>query len=147
MPPRQPSRTVRTRPANDSLRFPGGVRRDPAVDTWFKEEPPELGSIARKWFAKMRQCGDDVRELIHDGCPVACVDDVAFGYVDAFSAHVNVGFFNGARLDDPARLLEGAGKRMRHVKLRPGVEVDAVALADLIDAAYSDARARAGKSG
>jgi hypothetical protein len=133
--------------ANDSLRFPGGVRRDPAIETWLKEEPPELRSIARKWFAKMRQCGNDVRELIHDGCPVACIGDVAFGYVDAFSAHVNVGFFNGAALEDPARLLIGSGKRMRHVKLRPGVEVDAVALAALIDAAYADGRVRAGKAG
>jgi hypothetical protein len=27
----------------------------------------------------MRQCGGDVRELMHDGCPTACVDDAAFG--------------------------------------------------------------------
>jgi len=67
----------------------------------------------------MRACGDDVRELIHDGCPVACVEDVAFGYVNAFRSHVNVGFFHGAALKDPAGLLEGAGKRMRHVKLKP----------------------------
>ena len=68
----------------------------------------------------MRACGDDVRELIHDGCPVACVEDAPFAYVNSFKSHVNVGFFNGASLDDPARLSEGSGKRMRHVKLKPG---------------------------
>lgn len=55
----------------------------------------------------------------------ACVDEAAFGYVNAFTDHVNVGFFLGALLKDPARLLEGTGKRGRHVKLRPGRVVDA----------------------
>jgi hypothetical protein len=90
----------------------------------------------------MRQCGADVRELMHDGCPVACVEDAPFGYVNAFKAHVNVGFFQGAALDDPAGLLEGTGKRMRHVKLKPGCERDLAALGDLIDAAYANIRTR-----
>ena len=76
----------------------------------------------------MRQCGDEFRELLHDGCPVACVGDAPFGYVNAFKAHVNVGFFHGAQLKDPARLLEGTGKRMRHVKLWPENEVNREAL-------------------
>ena len=70
--------------------------------------------------------------------------DAAFGYVTAFSAHVNVGFFHGAALDDPAGLLEGAGKRMRHVKLRWGEPVNAAALTDLIAAAYRDMQLRLG---
>jgi hypothetical protein len=90
----------------------------------------------------MRQRGADVRELMHDGCPTACVDDAGFGYVNAFKDHVNVGFFFGALLKDPARLLEGTGKRGRHVKLRPGRDVDSAALAQLVDAAYVDIRAR-----
>ncbi len=48
----------------------------------------------------------------------------------------------GAWLDDPAGLLEGTGKRMRHVKLRPGQEPDAAALAALIENAYRDMRER-----
>jgi hypothetical protein len=90
----------------------------------------------------MRRCGDDVRELMHDGCPTACVGDAAFGYVNAFKDHVNVGFFFGALLKDPTRLLEGTGKRGRHVKLRPGREVDSAAVSQLVDAAYADIKAR-----
>ena len=90
----------------------------------------------------MRGCGDEVRELLHDGCPVACLGDVPFGYVNAFTAHVNVGFFQGASLPDPARLLQGTGRFMRHVKLRPGTAANAAALGRLIDAAYSDIKAR-----
>ena len=129
---------------NDIFRLSGGVQRDPDIDIWLSDGPIELRSIARKWFAQMRRCGDDIRELIHDGCPVACVEDAPFGYVNSFKSHVNVGFFYGAALEDPAGLLEGSGKRMRHVKLKPGLELNTAALRDLIDAAYSDITARLG---
>jgi hypothetical protein len=122
--------------------FPGAVRRNQAVDLWFDAHPGPLGDIARRWFEVMRQCGDDVRDLLHDGAPTACVDEAAFGYVDAFTGHVNVGFFQGADLEDPAHLLEGTGKYMRHVKLRPGDEADASALRILIEAAYGDMQGR-----
>src|SRR5262249_8141423 len=126
---------------NGMLRFSGTVERDPAIDLWMKERAGELGSIARQWFDVMRKCGDEVRELMHDGCPVACLGDVPFGYVNAFTSHVNVGFFYGAELADPAGLLEGSGKRMRHVKLRPGAAINSAALRRLIDEAYSDIKA------
>ena len=124
------------------FRLSGAVRRDVAVAAWLVADPIELRAIARQWFAQMRQCGDDVRELIHDGCPVACVEDAAFGYVNSFKDHVNVGFFNGAILDDPAGLLEGSGKRMRHVKLRPDKKLNAAAISNLVKAAYVDIKAR-----
>jgi hypothetical protein len=101
-----------------------------------------LGSIAQDWFAKMRECGGDVRELIHDGCPVVCIEDAPFAYVNVFRSHVNVGFFHGAALQDPAGLLEGNGKRMRHVTLKPGAEVDSSALRALITMAYLDIKER-----
>ncbi len=124
------------------FRLDGAVKRDPAVDGWFAEDPQELQSIAHAWFTLMRRCGNDVRELIHDGCPTACVDDAAFAYVDSFTSHVNVGFFYGAFLDDPAGLLQGSGKRMRHVKVDPGRRLNEAALINLIDAAHKDIRAR-----
>src|SRR3954447_22563399 len=81
---------------DDILRFPSAVKHDPAIDTWLASERGDLRPLAETWFVRMRQCGGDVRELMHDGCPTACVDDAAFGYVNAFSDHVNVGFFSGA---------------------------------------------------
>jgi hypothetical protein len=126
----------------DLLRFNGTVKRDAAIDTWMKEHAGELGAIAPKWFEAMRKCGDEVRELLHDGCPVACLGDAPFGYVNVFTSHVNVGFFQGAGLPDPARLLQGTGKFMRHVKLRPGTATDEAALDRLIVAAYLDIKAR-----
>ena len=124
------------------FRFPSATRRDPAVQAWFDARPGELGALARHWFDVLRACGGDVRELLHDGQPTACVGEAAFAYVDAFSAHVNVGFFHGNDLADPASLLQGAGKFMRHVKLAPGRAVDDAALRRLIAGAYADMRAR-----
>jgi hypothetical protein len=124
------------------LRFTGSVRRDPAVNRWMKEQSEELAAIAKRWFEVIRSCGGDVRELLHDGHPTACVNDAAFAYVNAFTAHVNVGFFRGAELGDPEGLLEGTGRFMRHVKLRPADEVDASALRALIRSAYVDIKRR-----
>jgi hypothetical protein len=124
------------------LRFNNTVARDPAIDAWMKKHRGELGAIAHLWFEVMRSCGDEVREVLHDGCPTACLGDAPFGYVNVFTAHVNVGFFQGAALSDPAGLLQGAGKFMRHVKLRPGTATNDAALRRLIEAAYSDIKAR-----
>lgn len=124
------------------LRFDGTVERDPAIDAWLDKQRSELGAIARHWFEVMRQCGDEVREVLHDGCPVACLGDAPFGYVNIFTSHVNVGFFHGASLPDPAHLLLGAGKRMRHVKLKPETPTDAALLNRLIENAYADIKSR-----
>ena len=127
---------------NQILRFSGSIKRDPAISAWMNEHSGELGAIARHWFDVIRDCGDDVRELLHDGHPTACIADAAFAYVNVFNAHVNVGFFRGAELADPVSLLEGTGKYMRHVKLRPDGAIDATALSQLIESAYADMKRR-----
>jgi len=124
------------------FRLSGTLERDPGIDLWLKQQAGELGVIAREWFEVMRQCGDEVREVMHDGCPTACLGDAAFGYVIVFTSHVNVGFFQGSALPDPAGLLQGSGKFMRHVKLRPGEAINSAALLTLIEKAYEDIKAR-----
>lgn len=124
----------------DLMRFAKARRRDPAIDAWLSAQAADLAPLARHWFSRMRDSGPDIRELMHDGCPVACVQDIALGYVNVFTSHVNVGFFLGADLDDPAGLLQGTGKRMRHVKLRPEVPIDEAALERLIEDACAGIR-------
>ena len=124
------------------FRLAGASRRDVTVQLWLDSQMNELDAIARRWFTLIRECGDDVRELMHDGCATACVDDAAFAYVGVFKKHVSVGFYNGAGLPDPAGLLQGSGKHMRHVKITPGAGVDHAALERLILAACDDVRAR-----
>ncbi len=123
------------------FRLSGAGKRDPIIEEWLNKSDA-LTAVARTWFRRMRACGEDVLELMHDGHPVACVQDAPFAYVDVFTSHTNVGFFYGAHLYDPARLLEGAGKNMRHVKLKPAREPDSVALGNLIQASYLDVKIR-----
>lgn len=122
--------------------FPTAKTRDPGVDAWFDARPPELGELALYWFNVMRGCGHDVRELLHDHHPTACVGELAFGYVNVFSLHLNVGFFQGTELPDPLRLLQGTGKFMRHVKIDPFTDINADGLTELIHAAYIDTKRR-----
>ena len=122
--------------------FPEAAHHLPQIDEWLSNEPDELFSIARQWFTTFRQCGKDVNEIMHDGCPTSCVNGAAFGYVNVFTAHVNVGFFTGAFLQDPHHLLEGSGKQMRHVKLGPGRDINSQALRELITRAYLDVKKR-----
>ena len=127
----------RTMAPHRLFRLPSARQHDPDVTAWLRDHTDPLGTIAQRWFTAMRDCGDDVRVVMHDGYPTACVNDAAFAYVGVFKAHVNVGFFNGAELADPAGLLEGTGRFMRHVKLRPEKEVDTAALQTLIRISYA----------
>jgi hypothetical protein len=126
---------------NDLFRLSGAGNRDPVIEEWLNKSDAST-AVARTWFRKIRACGADVLELMHDGHPVACIEDVPFAYVDVVKSHTNIGFFYGAHLDDPAGLLEGSGKNMRHVKLKLGREPDTVALGNLIDASYLDVKIR-----
>lgn len=128
------------RARDDLFTLHGSVRHSPLVDAWLERRTGPLGEIARRWFGVIRSCGSDVSELLHDGCPTACVGDAAFAYVNVYKAHVNVGFFRGASLADPAKLLTGTGKAMRHVKLAPGTPVDETALEALVRVAHADIR-------
>jgi hypothetical protein len=123
------------------LRFDGTLEHDPTIDAWLNRHRDQRGDLARHWFTVMRDCGDEVHEILHDGCPVACLGDVPFAYVNVFTSHVNLGFYRGASLPDPAHLLQGSGKRMRHVKLKPGTPTDPASLHALIEAAYTDIKA------
>lgn len=129
------------------LTFDGAVGHDPAIDLWLQRHDGALGELATTWFRRVRELGPDVLELMHDGLATVCVRDAPFAHVGVFKAHVNLGFFHGASLPDPAGLLEGTGRSMRHVKLRPGRPVDTAALEALVAAAYRDILARLQRGG
>ena len=53
-------------------------------------------------------------------------------YIHTEDDHVQLGFYRGARMDDPLRLLEGKGQYVRHVKVRTTRDIDQDAFSDLI---------------
>lgn len=60
-------------------------------------------------------------------------------YICPLKDYVRLGFDYGGHLADPERILEGTGKRMRHVKVRTLKEADNPALKQLVEAAWANA--------
>jgi hypothetical protein len=55
-----------------------------------------------------------------------------FCYISAQKEDVNLGFYYGAELPDPQRLLKGTGKLLRHVKIREAKDIQSPALRRLL---------------
>lgn len=93
------------------------------VTTYIDKEPPEKKRIMQS-----------IRKLIHEAVPGATEQykwsrpvfrlNRDFAYLQTTKSHVNLGFFNFEKLDDPHNRLEGTGKEMRHVKLKTGDDID-----------------------
>ena len=124
------------------LKFTGRDIQPIDFEPWLEGKPEELRPIARKWFEAIKDCGSDVEDIFHDGHPVVCVEEAPFAYINVFTHHVNLGFFYGAELVDEGKLLTGTGKRMRHIKLRPDIQIDEQLILNLIETAYFDIKAR-----
>ena len=62
----------------------------------------------------------------------------AYAYLMPQKDRVNLGFYRGANLPDPAGVLEGTGKELRHVKLRDREAATSGAVGDLIRAAVAE---------
>lgn len=120
------------------LRFSDKDIQPITFEKWLAQKPEALRPLAAKWFEVIKNIGPEVQAIFHDNYPIGCFDDAPFAYVNVYTAHVNVGFFYGAYLPDPFGLLEGTGKHMRHVKLRPDNPDHKKALTTLISAAYKD---------
>lgn len=116
--------------------------QDLTMEEWLKTKAPALQPIAKKWFAEIKNCGEDVEAIFHDGYPIGCVNQAPFAYVNAFTAHVNVGFFYGADLQNQSGMLEGSGKRMRHIKIKPDIVYDEREIVCLMRTAYIDIKRR-----
>jgi len=127
---------------SDILRYTENDIQQIDFEPWLEEKPKELRPIARKWFEAISNIGGDVESIFHDNYPIGCLENAPFAYVNVFSKHVNVGFFYGSDLPDENQLLEGTGKRMRHIKLRPNVRIDEQAISALIHLAYLDIKSR-----
>ena len=61
-----------------------------------------------------------------------------YAYIAVQSSHINLGFYHGASLADPTGLLEGAGKELRHVKIRDLPSAKSTAVASLLHQAIAE---------
>ena len=61
-----------------------------------------------------------------------------YAYIAAYGKYVNLGFYHGVALKDPAGLLEGAGQRLRHIKIKSLADADRKELGSLLKAALRE---------
>ena len=127
---------------NQVLRYTGKDVQHWTMKEWLQTKSPALRPLAAGWFNQIQNCGADVHAIFHDGCPMACVDNAPFAYVNAFTTHVNIGFFYGAYLSDKLKLLHGSGRHMRHIKLFPESPAPEKAIKALLAASYVDIKCR-----
>ena len=124
------------------LRFVGKDIQNMRLEDWLDLKPKELQTIATRWLDAIKKCGNDVEIILHDNYPIGCVDNAPFAYVNVYTSHVNVGFFYGTELPSKSGLLEGTGKRMRHIKLKPNLKSEDEAILSLISESYQDIKKR-----
>ena len=124
------------------LKYIGKDIQNIEFNSWLKDMSNELHPLAKKWMKEIQYCGKDVKIIFHDFYPMGCVDNAPFAYVNVYKHHMNVGFFFGAELVDKFGLLEGTGKRGRHIKLFPDLEYDEKEIKSLIHASYVDIKQR-----
>ena len=70
-----------------------------------------------------------------------------FCYIGAHRDHVNLGFYYGAELPDPEGLMEGTGKKLRHIKVRDAEEIDGSSLRQYIQLALDERKKALGLQG
>jgi hypothetical protein len=86
---------------------------------WFESLGDEIAPLAAELRDLVLAAVPDATEVIKWGTPVYEKDGLSICSLRAASEHVALQFGSiGTTLDDPDKLLEGTGKKMRHVKVR-----------------------------
>ncbi len=63
-----------------------------------------------------------------------------YAYISVHPAHINLGFYHGASLPDPNAILEGTGKKLRHIKIPDSSSAKNKAVASLLRKAIAERR-------
>lgn len=114
-----------------------------SVEEWLANLAPDLQAITKQLRAVARKNMPDAHEFIYHDAIGYSVSDSPFDRICYVApqkkGYVNFGFFFGAGLPDPKKLLIGEGKRLRHVKVWSVEEAKNPALGKLIAAAWREA--------
>lgn len=105
------------------------------VDELFPITPADVRAILTEIRRMVRATLPDATEIIYHGALAYQPDVSRFDpivYVAPQNGYVNLGFYYGVGVPDPAGLLEGVGKRMRHTKVRSILATQNAALVPLV---------------
>lgn len=104
-------------------------------DAWFRQVPESQAADLAAVRALILALDPEVVERLAWSRPCYGTARGLFCYLHSTKHHATLGFQRGDLLTDPAGVLEGTGKAMRHVKLRPGAPFDAGVLMALLQQA------------
>lgn len=96
-----------------------------------KAADPEWRPVVVALRTLVREAAPELEEAIRYGMPSYVMGGTVV-YIMTASDHVNLGFYDGVDLRDPKELLEGTGKRLRHVKVRDAKAANSPALRALV---------------
>ncbi len=114
-------------------------RNVPSSSELFPDLDPSLLEIADALCAVVRSLlPEAVETFYHDAYGFGLTDSPMkrILYVAPQRGYVNLGFFFANALPDPDNLLEGSGKRMRHIKVRSVEQANSAAIAALVKAGW-----------
>ena len=94
------------------------MKRYASFDAYARDQSPRNQAMIRSLRAIVKRSAPKLTESVKwgNGCWLAGEDPVAFVY--SRPEYLEFGFFRATDLDDPAGLLEGKGRYVRHVKMR-----------------------------
>jgi hypothetical protein len=95
---------------------------DQTVDQLLEEADPPMRALANQLRRIIRKALPKSQELVKWGNPTYLVDGKNVVWIMVYRDHVNLGFFQGAKMK--LTRLEGTGKGLRHVKVRRPGEID-----------------------
>ncbi len=101
-------------------------------------QTPEVRALTQRLRDLMRETAPEAEETPQKGWKTLSyrTGRGIFAFIAPHKAHVDLGFYEGADLPDPEGVLEGTGKKLRHVKIRSDVDIRPDAFAALIRAAW-----------
>ena len=115
-----------------------GSAKSDVFDAWVLEQPESLRDVLRSLRGVIFSVGYDFKEGIKWGSPHYWLPKVSrrtICYLAVHGDYVRLGFFNGASLPDSHGMMEGTGKKLRHIKVRCVDGTNRDALADYIRSA------------
>jgi hypothetical protein len=93
-----------------------------SVDLYISEQAQEQQELLQALRELILKTVPGVAEGLKWGMPWYWRND-KICYLAAYKKHVNLGFAQGAYLDDPDKLFEGTGKGMRHIKIKSAADI------------------------
>jgi hypothetical protein len=112
-----------------------GQRKKTKKSPYARDDNPELEKVVRALRSFVKKIVPGTKETVNSWGVPTFVAKYPFCFYMVGKYHVTLGFSYGTSLPDPAGLLEGTGKNIRHVKLPKVEDLEQKGLRELVLAA------------